>query len=212
MAQQGGTPAVSPGVTAAREARWLGAGYADITKLRELSAKHERQATHAQSKAARLATKIEKFRHAAALLREKAQLILGKIPEIEQEMAQHERDIKAHTSHTGGRSIGSDVTELHYRIRKLQQRIVDVQHKARTLEHKAAIRTQKAAELKIKLDRLMEHAKIDQSEADQYRQRADRLQLATERDLAASAPPPATVPTEEPIAPPVATPEPPDEL
>ncbi|HKS59169.1 MAG TPA: hypothetical protein VJS68_00130, partial [Thermoplasmata archaeon] len=205
MAQPGGPARNTPEVRGTGEARWAGAGYADITKLRELCAKHERMASQAQAKAARIQTKIGKHRHVATVLREKGQAVLAKIPLIEQEMTQHERDIKAHTEHTGGRTIGSDVTELHYRIRKLQQKIVDIQHKARTLEHKASIRTQKAAELKIRVDRFNEQANLEQAQADQYRKRADRLQMTAESQLTAVAPPPGAgepaAPSESPTLP-----------
>ena len=162
----------------------MGQGYADITKLRELSAKHERASTRNQQRAARLNTRIEKIRHAAAVLREKAQTVLAKIPDLESEMAQHERDIKARTEKTAGITIGSDVTELQFRIRKLQQKIVDLQHKSRTLEHRAAVKTQKTAELKVKVDRYLESSKLEEQEALSYKQRADRLQLATQGEVA----------------------------
>jgi hypothetical protein len=77
------------------------------------------------------------------------------------------------------------VTSLHYRVRKLQQKIVDLQHKARTYDHRAAMRTQKTAELKIKSDRYLEQSKLEEAEAVAYRQRADRLQAATEGEVAA---------------------------
>jgi chromosome segregation ATPase len=178
-----GSGSPSPGsVLQARVQRWTGQGYADITKLRELSARHERNASKLQARAAHIQTRIEKLRHGAALLREKGQKILGRIPELEQEMAQHERTIQTAMKQHQGRTIGSDITGLHYRIRQLQQRIVDTQHKARTYEHKAALRTQKTAELKVRADRYLEESRIQQQEADNYRKRADRLQLATEAD------------------------------
>lgn len=165
-----------------RESRWMGQGYADITKLREISAKHERASTRNQQRAARINTRIEKIRHQATVLREKAQSVLGRIPDLESEMAQLERDVKASTDKTGGISVGSDVTNLQYRIRKIQQKIVDIQHKARTLEHRAAMKTQKTAELKVKVDRYVEAARIEAQEAEGYRKRADRLQLATQEE------------------------------
>jgi chromosome segregation ATPase len=177
-------PSVS-GASVHRESRWLGQGYADITKLREIAAKHERLSTRAQQRAARINTRIEKLRHQAAILREKAQKVLGMIPDKESEIAQLDRDINAATSRTGGAAIGSDVTSLHYRVRKLQQKIVDLQHKARTYDHRAAMRTQKTAELKIKADRFLETSKLEEAEAVSYRQRADRLQAATEGEVAA---------------------------
>lgn len=185
MADGGGGPP-TPAQTASqhRESRWMGQGYADITKLREMAAKHERASTRNQQRAARLNTRIEKIRHAAAVQREKAQAVLAKIPDLESEMAQHEKDIKARTDKTGGISIGSDVTELQFRIRKLQQKIVDLQHKSRTLEHRAATKTQKTAELKVKVDRYLEQSKLEEQEGLSYRQRADRLQLATQGEVA----------------------------
>lgn len=162
----------------------MGQGYADITKLREVAAKHERASTRNQQRAARLNTRIEKIRHSAAVQREKAQAVLAKIPDLESEMVQHEKDIKARTEKTGGISLGSDVTEIQFRIRKLQQKIVDLQHKSRTLEHRAAMKTQKTAELKVKVDRYLEASKLEEQEAVSYRQRADRLQLATQGEVA----------------------------
>ncbi|MFZ0892437.1 MAG: hypothetical protein WB778_03940 [Thermoplasmata archaeon] len=188
MASGGGAPTTSrPSTTPLqhRQSRWLGQEYADITKLREISAKHDRVSSRFQQRAARTNTKIEKLRHQGTVLREKAQAVLGQIPEIEAEMAQHERDIKAHSERTGGVQIGSDVTALHYRVRKLQQKIIDKQHRARTLEHRAATKTQKTAELKIKVDRYLEQARLAEQEAISYRERADRLQMATEGNVAA---------------------------
>jgi hypothetical protein len=109
-------------------------------------------------------------------------------------MAQNDRDIKAATQRSPGPTIGSDVTGLHYKNRKLQQKIVDLQHKARTYEHKAAQRVQKAAELKIKVDRYLEESKVEEQEAQSYLKRADRLQMATEADLNATRPPTAEAP------------------
>lgn len=168
-----------------RESRWRGQGYADITKLREIAAKHQRIASKNQQRAARYNTKIEKIRHVATVLREKAQAVLGRIPDLESEMAQLERDIKATTDRTGGISIGSDVTNLQYRIRKIQQKIVDLQHKARTYEHRAAVKTQKTAELKVKVDRFLEISRLEEQEAQSYATRADRLQMATQDEAIA---------------------------
>ncbi len=197
MASGGGPPPASGSTTPLmhRQSRWLGQQYADITKLREMGARHDRASVRFQQRAARINTKIEKLRHQSTVLREKAQRVLAEIPEIEQQMKQHERDIEASTGRAGGAPIGSDVTNLHYRIRKLQQKIVDKQQKARTLEHRAAIKTQKTAELKVKVDRYLEAARLEEQEANAFRQRADRLQMVTETDVAqnlkANAAPPA---------------------
>jgi peptidoglycan hydrolase CwlO-like protein len=204
----GGTPPEAPGPgtpLAARRSRWIGQQYADITKLREHAARHDRASARAQQRVARLNTRIEKLRHQATLLREKSQRVLGEVPEIEQQIKQHERDIAASTSQRQSaapvgatRTVGmtSDVTSLHYRIRKLQQKIVDKQQKSRHLELRAAQKTQKTAELKVKVDRYTETARLEEQEANAYRQRADRLQAASESDVAshlaatAATPPP----------------------
>jgi chromosome segregation ATPase len=200
MATGGGEPPQPAGAAtplAARRSRWIGQQYADITKLREIAARHDRAAARAQQRVARLNTHIEKLRHQATLLREKGQRALAQIPEIEQEMKQHERDINAATNRTGGAPVGSDVTNLHYRVRKLQQKVVDCQQKARALELRAATKTQKTAELKVKVDRYLETARLEEQEAVAYRQRADRLQMVTEHDVAdhLKAPGPETKPS-----------------
>jgi chromosome segregation ATPase len=130
-------------------------------------------------------TRIEKLRHQSTLLRERGQRVLAEIPEIEQKIKQYERDIEAATSQPGGAPIGSDVTSLNYRVRKLQQKVVDHEQKARSLELRAASKTQKTAELKVKVDRYVEAARLSEQEAVAYRQRADRLQMVTEQDVAA---------------------------
>jgi peptidoglycan hydrolase CwlO-like protein len=188
MASGGGTPPTTGSTTPLmhRQSRWLGQQYADITKLRELAARHDRASVRYQQRAARINTKIEKLRHQSTVLREKAQRVLAEIPEIEQQMKQHERDIEAGTNRAGGAPVGSDVTSLHYRVRKLQQKVVDRQQKARNLELRAAQKTQKTAELKVKVDRYLESARLEEQEATAFRQRADRLQMVTETDVAAN--------------------------
>jgi peptidoglycan hydrolase CwlO-like protein len=186
MASGGGTPPGSGSTTPLmhRQSRWLGQQYADITKLREMAARHDRASVRLQQRAARINTKIEKLRHQSTVLREKAQRVLAEIPEIEQQMKQHERDIEAGTNRAGGAPVGSDVTSLHYRVRKLQQKVVDKQQKARNLELRAAQKTQKTAELKVKVDRYLEGSRLQEQEATAFRQRADRLQMVTESDVA----------------------------
>ncbi len=203
MAAGGTPPPEAPGPTtplAARRSRWMGMQYADITKLREMAARHDRSAARAQQRVARLNTRIEKLRHQATLLREKSQKVLAEIPQIEQEMAQHDRDIKAATGGRVGVAVTSDVTSLHYRVRKLQQKVVDKQQRARHLELRAAQKTQKTAELKVKVDRYTEVARLEEQEAAAFRQRADRLQMVAEQDvashLASTASPPKGPPDE----------------
>jgi len=169
---------------AARRSRWIGQQYADITKLREIAARHDRASARANQRVARLNTRIDKLRHQATLLRERGQRVLAEIPEIEQHMKQHERDIDAATKKTGGAPIGSDVTGLHYKVRKLQHKVVDKQQKARALELRAATKTQKTAELKVKVDRYVETARLEEQEAVAFRQRADRLQMISEHEVA----------------------------
>ena len=177
-------------IVAARESRWLGQEYADITKLREIGAKHDHLASKFTARQARVLTKIEKLRHVATVLREKAEQVRGRIPELQQQIDQNNRQIQATTERTKGIVIGSDVTALHYRNQKLQQRIVDLRDKAQKLEHRAAIKTQKAAELKVRSDHFLEQARAESLEAQTYRDRADRLQKATEAQLSAAAHPP----------------------
>ncbi|MCI4349854.1 MAG: hypothetical protein L3J93_06545, partial [Thermoplasmata archaeon] len=187
-----------------RESRWIGQGYADITKLREIAARHERLATRNQARAARIQTRIDKLRHNATVLREKAQKVLERIPELQQEIAQHEKDIQGGTQRGGITAVGSDITGLQLRVRKLQQKIVNLQHKSRVLEHRASQRTQKSAELKVRVDRFLEQARLEEQEALSFRDRADRLQLATEGEVAArltGVPPPAEA-SSPPHAPP----------
>jgi peptidoglycan hydrolase CwlO-like protein len=167
-------------VAAARESRWRGQGYADITKLRELSAKHDRVGGRFVARQARILTKIEKLRHQSTVLREKATDLRNRVPEIQQQMGQNDRVIKEATERTKGIVIGSDITSLQYKNQKFQQKIVDVTAKAQRLEHRAAMKTQKSAELKVKADGLLERAHQEQLEAQAYRDRADRLQRATE--------------------------------
>jgi chromosome segregation ATPase len=211
----GGPPSEVPTAgtpLAARRSRWIGQQYADITKLREHAARHDRASARALQRVARLNTKIEKLRHQATLLREKAQKVLAEIPGFEQQIKQHERDINASTQqrqanalpgHTGSVGMTSDVTSLHYRVRKLQQKVVDKQQKSRHLELRAAMKTQKTAELKVKVDRYTEAARLEEQEANAYRQRADRLQAVSEGDVAshlsatATSPPPPTDPPDD---------------
>jgi hypothetical protein len=127
-------------------------------------------------------------------------------------MKQHERDIAASTGlqHGGSVSTGqhhavaltSDVTSLHYRVRKLQQKVVDKQQRARHLELRAAQKTQKTAELKVKVDRYTELSRLEEQEGNAYRQRADRLQMVTETDVATNLSATASPPTNSPDRPP----------
>jgi chromosome segregation ATPase len=201
---QYGPPAPSTTPATHRESRWRTSQYGDITKLREYAAKHEKLAARWQTRAARVNTRIEKLRHQAAVLREKAQAVLASIPEIEQEILQYERNVQASTQRTAGIVVGSDVTTLQVRIRKLQQKVVDRQHKARALELKAATRTQKTAELKVKVDLYLERARLEEQEAQSYQARADKLQMVTQAENAdrlAAAPPGPPPPPPPPDAP-----------
>jgi predicted nucleic acid-binding Zn-ribbon protein len=167
-----------------RESRWRTSQYGDITKLREYAAKHEKLAARWQTRAARVNTRIEKLRHQSAVLREKAQAVLAPVPELEQEIAQYQRNIQSSTQRTAGIVVGSDVTTMQVRIRKLQQKIVNRQHKSRSLELRAAQRTQKTAELKVKVDLFLEKARLEEQEAQSYQSRADKLQMVTQAEVA----------------------------
>jgi predicted nucleic acid-binding Zn-ribbon protein len=199
-------PASASSVAQLRRSRFLGQQYADITKLREMAARQDRLASRHEQRISRLNTKIERLRHQATLLREKGQKVLGGVPEIEQEIKQLQRDADAATSRRSASPLTSDITALHYRIRKLQQKVVDLQQRARALELHAAQKTQRTAELKVKVDRYLEAAHLAAQEATQFRQRADRLQLVAEQD-AATAPASAASPVTSP--PPTDAPSPP---
>jgi peptidoglycan hydrolase CwlO-like protein len=185
-------------VMAARESRWLGQEYADITKLREIAAKHDHLASKATAREARYLVKIERLRHVSTVLREKAEQTRARVPQLQAEIDQNNRQIQAANERTKGIVVGSDQTALHYRNQKLQQKIVNLKDKAQKLDHRAAIRTQKAAELKLRADQFLEHSRAEALEAQAYRDRADRLQKATETSFqppsfaaaAPTAPPP----------------------
>ena len=187
MANGNGGPSETVGHAsplAARRSRWIGQQYADITKLRELAARYDRSGARSSQRASRLNTRIEKLRHQATLLREKSQRVMGEIPELEQRIKQFERDVQAASDPNPEEPVSSDVTGLNFRIRKLQQKVVDHSQRARSLELRAATKTQKTAELKVKVDRYVEAARLSEQEAVAYRQRADRLQMVTEQDVA----------------------------
>jgi chromosome segregation ATPase len=192
----GGAPPPNPmplSVQSARESRWFGQGYADITKLREVAAKHERIGTTFQRRQARVLTRIEKLRHHSTLLREKAETTRGRIPEIQQEIAQNDRAIQVVTERTKGILTTSDATDLTYRTQKLRQKIADLQDKAQRYDHRAAIKTQKAAELMVRANQYLERSRMESQEAFAYRERADRLQAATDNVMTATSPGPAGI-------------------
>lgn len=188
------------GVASARRSRFLGSQYADVTKLRELSARHQHRAARIHQRISRLNTRIEKLRHQATLLREKAVHQAERRPELEQEVKQQTRDLeRAQTGQAPG-TLRSDVTGQRYRLRKLQQKVEDLNSRVRSLELRAAQRTQKASELKVKGDQWLEAARLEEEEAARYQQRADRLQSLTDQEAAgptgtAAAPPPPPPPS-----------------
>jgi peptidoglycan hydrolase CwlO-like protein len=185
-------------VMAARESRWLGQEYADITKLREIAAKHDHLASKATAREAKYLVKIERLRHVSTVLHEKADQTRAKVPQLQAEIDQNNRQIQAANERTKGIVVGSDQTALHYRNQKLQQKIVNLKDKAQKLDHRAAIRTQKAAELKVRADQYLEQARAEQLEAQSYRDRADRLQKVTEQSFQTPAPAAATAPPPPP--------------
>lgn len=171
-------------VTAARRSRFLGQQYADATKLRELGARHEHRAARLHQRIARINTRIEKLRHHATILRERAGQAVAGRPELDQEVKQRQRDLERARTGASPGLLRSDVTALEYRLRKTQQKVEDVNARARGLELRAAQKTQRAAELKVKVDALLETARLAEEEASQFRQRADRLQFLTDQDAA----------------------------
>jgi chromosome segregation ATPase len=201
--------AVPPSAAGFRRSRFLGQQYADVTKLREMAARQDKVASRYEQRVSRINTRIERLRHQATLLREKGQRVLGGVPELEQEIKQHQRTVDAAASRRTSGPITSDVTALHYRIRKLQQKVVDLQQKARALELRAAQRTQKTAELKVKVDRYLEAGHLAAQEATQFRQRADRLQQVIEQEASAGAAAPPAEPAASPRPPALDTPPPP---
>ncbi len=194
----GGTP--SP-ATLARHSRFLGQQYADITKLREIAARHDRAASRVHQRISRLNTRIEKLRHQATILRERAEKALARVPTLEAEIARRAASVQPTTDESPTGRPRSDVTAEQYRIRKIQQRISDLHQRARSLELKAAQKTQRTSELKVRSDQLLESARLSEQEAAQHRQRADRLQLLTEQETNAPVGSPSGAPTSTPPPP-----------
>ncbi len=182
----GGSPSETPTphspVTLARRSRFLGQQYADITKLRELAARHDHRAARIHQRIARINTRIDKLRHMATVLRERGQKALTGIPDLEQEIQQYVRDVETAQKGLGTGGRASDVTALQYRLRKLQQKVEDLKSRSRSLELRAALRTQKTSELKVRVDQLLETARLAEEEAAQHRARADRLQQVTDQE------------------------------
>ncbi|MEM0129286.1 MAG: hypothetical protein QXG65_03885 [Thermoplasmata archaeon] len=177
-------PADPGAVEAQRESRWFGQEYADMTKLREISAKHAHTAAKAEARAARLLTAADKHRHAATIYREKAAATRGDIPPLQESITQVNGQIaEAAKRATPGMPPSADVTGLQVRARKLQQRAADLERKATSYDLKAARHTQKASEIKVRADHLLEMAKAHEAEALAYRQRADQLQMAAANRL-----------------------------
>lgn len=170
-----------------RQTRWMGQEYADMTKLREISAKHAHIAARAEARAARLLTRTDKLRHAATSLREKAARVRGEVPALQNAIGQLNGQIASAAQHASPGSVPtSDVTKLQVKARKLQQKTADRERKATGYDLRAARHTQKGSEIKVKADRLLEIARSHEQESQVYRQRADQLQLAADGRLAAS--------------------------
>ncbi len=204
MAQGGSAPqgaeAPSP-VVLARRSRFLGEKYADISKLRERAAREEHRAQRIHQRISRLNTRIERLHHQASLLRERAAKAAGTVPSLEQEIGERSAEVeRVRAGQTGG-YLGSDVTALQYRLRKLQQKVEDAKTRAKGLELRAAQKTQKTQEIHVKVDQLLEVARVREEEAAQLRQRADRLQAVTDQDSGGAGAPPAASPA-APASPP----------
>ncbi len=179
-----------------RATRWMGQEYADMTKLREISAKHSHTAARAEARAARLLTHVDRLRHSATALREKSARVRSEVPALQSSITELNTQITgaAHNA-TPGMPPTSDITTLQVRARKLQQKIADRERKATGYDLRAARCTQKGSEIKVKADRLLEIARSHEQESQVYRQRADQLQLAADGRLASAGgsgtPPPA---------------------
>ncbi len=193
MASGGEVPSPSPeeapsgdasAVRAQRQTRWLGQEYADMTKLREVSAHHAHMAARAEARAAHLMLKVDKLRHIATGLREKGTLTRSDIPMLQDGITQLNAQIEDAAKHAQrGVPPSSDVTKLQIQARKLQQRMADKERKAAGLELQAARHTQRASEIKVRADRFLEIARVHEQESRAYRQRADQLQMAADGRL-----------------------------
>ncbi len=183
-------------LTVQRQTRWAGQEYADMTKLRELSAHHAHRAARAEARAAHLMLRVDKLRHAATALREKGTLVRSDVPTLEQGISQLNAQInEAAKQARPGVAPTSDITKLQIQARRLQQKVADKERRAASLELRAARHTQKASEIKVRADKFLELARVHEQESQVYRQRADQLQMAADGRLAAApesrgAPPP----------------------
>lgn len=174
----------SNALTAQRQTRWAGQEYADMTKLRELSAQHAHFAARAEARAAHLMLKVDKLRHVATGLREKSVLARSDVPTLEEGIAQLNAQIGDAAKHARpGVPPTSDVTKLQIQARKLQQKVADKQRRGASLELRAARNTQKASEIKVRADKFLELAREHEQESQVYRQRADQLQMAADGRL-----------------------------
>ncbi len=185
MAQGGSAPQgaeVPSPVVVARRSRFLGEKYADISKLRERAAREEHRAQRLHQRISRLNTRIDKLHHQATVLRERAGRAASTIEPLEREIGERSAEVERVRSGEAAGYLGSDGTALQYRLRKLQQKVEDAKTRARGLELRAAQKTQKTAEIKVKVDQLLELARVREEEAAQLRQRADRLQIVTEQE------------------------------
>lgn len=167
----------------ARESRALSQGYADINKLREAAAKWDRMAFKMKHKSAKYTTAMEKHRMSATVLREREQATLAKIPDLEAQMTELEKELQSGASGTASGSVRPrDQSKLHVRIRKLQEKIAGLQRKAKAYEHRASHHMAIAAQKKITSDMFLEKARQFEAEAAGFTARADRLQRATEAE------------------------------
>ncbi len=176
-------PSARAVVEGARISRVSSQGFADISRLRQEAAKFERRAYKMRQKAAHHTTRMEKHRHRATVFREREQGLLARIPTLNQEMAEFEKELRAGAAGAGTGAVRSqDQSRIHVKIRKIQERIAGLERKAKDNEHRASVQMQAASEEKVHADMFTERAKGLEAEAAAFTQRADRMQRAAEGD------------------------------
>jgi|GEM_PF-2567132 chromosome segregation ATPase len=168
-------------------------GFGDVTKLRELAAQWERKASRLRHKAAKYLTKMERARHSATVYKQKHDGLQKKIPELEAQIADLEKELRAGANPSSPLSP-AEQSRIQLKIRKIQEKIMGVHHRAHVMDQKAAHQMAVASKHKITADMFQEQAKAAEAEAESYTARADRLQKASEGDLppASPRPPPAS--------------------
>ncbi len=164
--------------------RFFSQEYADIQKLRERAQKNAHTAMKLRHKASKFMTSMERYKHKATIMRERASAATAKIPEFQDQMKELQAEINA-----GAQAVSSggvrprDQSKLHLRVRKMQEKVVKYQRKIAYYEAKASHYMSVSSVKKVHADVLEEKAKAYDIEAHNDNLRADRLQQATEQDV-----------------------------